>query len=91
MFYSLRLALGLMSASTEATLVMAANRKYGARVGTYTLALLCVSSGCFNASTSMYVCCLLFLDFFFNAIYELNIVAIYKVHMQETLQIHMRF
>ncbi|KAG0576973.1 hypothetical protein KC19_5G122400 [Ceratodon purpureus] len=51
-FYTVRLALGLLSASTEATLVEAANQKFGARVGMYTLMLLCVSSGCFNASTS---------------------------------------
>lgn len=57
MFYSVRLALGLLSASTEATLVDAANKRFGPRVGMYTLMLLCVSSGCFNASTSMYVYC----------------------------------
>lgn len=51
-FYSVRLALGLVSAATEATLVSAANQKLGPRVGMYTLMLLCVSSGCFNASTS---------------------------------------
>ena len=60
MFYTVRLALGLVSASTEATLVEAANQKFGARVGMYTLMLLCVSSGCFNASTSMYVHCLVY-------------------------------
>lgn len=54
-FYSVRLALGLVSAATEATLVSAANQKLGPRVGMYTLMLLCVSSGCFNASTSTYV------------------------------------
>lgn len=59
-FFTVRLALGLASASTEATLVEAANRKCGARVGMYTLMLLCVSSGCFNASTSMYVYCLVY-------------------------------
>jgi hypothetical protein len=59
-FFTLRLALGLLSAVTEATLVAVVTRRYGARMGMYTLGILCISSGCFNASTSMYVHWLLF-------------------------------
>lgn len=53
-FFTLRLALGFLSAVTEATLVAVVTRRYGARMGMYTLGILCISSGCFNASTSMF-------------------------------------
>lgn len=51
-FYSVRLFLGLISAITETVLVVALSRKYGKRMGWYTLAMLCLTSGCFFASTS---------------------------------------
>lgn len=53
-FYAVRLFLGLLSVITEATLVVALSRKYGKRLGSYTLAMLCLTSGCFFASTSAY-------------------------------------
>ncbi|CAK9875996.1 unnamed protein product [Sphagnum jensenii] len=52
-FFTLRLSLGFLSAVTEATLVAVVTRRYGARMGMYTLGILCISSGCFNASTSL--------------------------------------
>ncbi|RZC89683.1 hypothetical protein C5167_036295 [Papaver somniferum] len=51
-FYAVRLFLGLISAVTESALVVALSRKYGKRLATYTLAMLCLTSGCFFASTS---------------------------------------
>ncbi|KAJ7546232.1 hypothetical protein O6H91_08G031300 [Diphasiastrum complanatum] len=51
-FYSLRFALGALSALTEAALVESISRRFGRRVAAYTLVLLCFTSGCFNASTS---------------------------------------
>lgn len=51
-FYAVRIFLGLLSVITEATLVVALSRKYGKRLGCYTLAMLCLTSGCFFASTS---------------------------------------
>ncbi|PKA51648.1 Dol-P-Man:Man(6)GlcNAc(2)-PP-Dol alpha-1,2-mannosyltransferase [Apostasia shenzhenica] len=51
-FYTVRLFLGLISAITETVLVVALSRKYGRRLATYTLAMLCLTSGCFFASTS---------------------------------------
>eukprot|EP00250_Pteridium_aquilinum_P012965 c2104_g1_i1 orf=506-2251(-) len=51
-FYATRLALGILSAGSEAALVSASSRRYGKRLAAYTLMLLCFSSGCFNASTS---------------------------------------
>ncbi|KAF9589139.1 hypothetical protein IFM89_019455 [Coptis chinensis] len=50
-FYAVRLFLGLISAATETVLVVALSRKYGKRLASYTLAMLCLSSGCFFAST----------------------------------------
>lgn len=38
---------------TDAFLVVALSRKYGKRLACYTLAMLCLTSGCFFASTSM--------------------------------------
>ena len=38
----------------DAFLVIALSRKYGKRLASYTLAMLCLTSGCFFASTSMY-------------------------------------
>ncbi|KAJ7981816.1 Mannosyltransferase [Quillaja saponaria] len=51
-FYAVRIFLGLLSVITEAVLVVALSRKYGKRMGCYTLAMLCLASGCFFASTS---------------------------------------
>lgn len=53
-FYAVRIFLGLISVITEAALVVAISRKYGKRLASYTLALLCLTSGCFFASTSEY-------------------------------------
>ncbi len=76
-FFTLRLALGFLSAVTEATLVAVVTRRYGARMGMYTLGILCISSGCFNASTSMYVHWLLFP---YCQICRIQ-VAVYKSHL----------
>lgn len=54
-FYSVRLFLGLISAITETVLVIALSRKYGKRMAWYTLAMLCLTSGCFFASTSKFL------------------------------------
>ncbi|GMN54385.1 hypothetical protein TIFTF001_023505 [Ficus carica] len=51
-FYAVRLYLGLLSVITETVLVVALSRKYGRRLASYTLAMLCLTSGCFFASTS---------------------------------------
>lgn len=51
-FYAVRIFLGLLSVVTEAALVVALSRKYGKRLALYTLAMLCLTSGCFFASTS---------------------------------------
>ncbi|KMT13175.1 hypothetical protein BVRB_4g085810 [Beta vulgaris subsp. vulgaris] len=51
-FYAIRLFLGLISVVTDAFLVVALSRKYGKRLACYTLAMLCLTSGCFFASTS---------------------------------------
>lgn len=51
-FYAVRIFLGLLSVITEATLVVALSRKYGKRLASYALAMLCLTSGCFFASTS---------------------------------------
>ncbi|XP_024957789.2 dol-P-Man:Man(6)GlcNAc(2)-PP-Dol alpha-1,2-mannosyltransferase isoform X2 [Citrus sinensis] len=51
-FYAVRLFLGLLSVTTDAVLVVALSRKYGRRLASYTLAMLCLTSGCFFASTS---------------------------------------
>ncbi|XP_042419100.1 dol-P-Man:Man(6)GlcNAc(2)-PP-Dol alpha-1,2-mannosyltransferase-like [Zingiber officinale] len=51
-FYSVRLFLGLISTITDTFLVVALSRKYGKRLAWYTLAMLCLTSGCFFASTS---------------------------------------
>ncbi|KAA8526762.1 hypothetical protein F0562_009009 [Nyssa sinensis] len=51
-FYAVRIFLGLLSVITEATLVVALSKKYGRRLASYTLAMLCLTSGCFFASTS---------------------------------------
>ncbi|XP_038985116.1 dol-P-Man:Man(6)GlcNAc(2)-PP-Dol alpha-1,2-mannosyltransferase isoform X2 [Phoenix dactylifera] len=49
-FYAVRLFLGLISTITETVLVIALSRKYGKRMAWYTLAMLCLTSGCFFAS-----------------------------------------
>lgn len=51
-FYAVRLFLGLLSAISETVLVVALSRKYGKRLASYALAMLCLTSGCFFASTS---------------------------------------
>ena len=51
-FYAVRLFLGLLSVITETVLVVALSRKHGKRLASYTLAMLCLTSGCFFASTS---------------------------------------
>lgn len=51
-FYAVRLFLGLLSVVADATLVIALSRKYGKRLASYALAMLCLTSGCFFASTS---------------------------------------
>ncbi|XP_065861972.1 alpha-1,2-mannosyltransferase ALG9 [Euphorbia lathyris] len=51
-FYAVRLFLGLISVVADATLVIALSRKYGKRLASYALAMLCLTSGCFFASTS---------------------------------------
>lgn len=52
MFYAVRFFLGFLSVSTETVLVVALSRKYGRRIALYALAMLCLASGCFFASTS---------------------------------------
>ncbi|KAK2997272.1 hypothetical protein RJ639_026348, partial [Escallonia herrerae] len=52
-FYAVRIFLGVLSVITEASLVVALSKKYGKRLATYTLAMLCLTSGCFFASTSL--------------------------------------
>ncbi|KAF3791813.1 Dol-P-ManMan(6)GlcNAc(2)-PP-Dol alpha-1-2-mannosyltransferase [Nymphaea thermarum] len=51
-FYAVRLLLGSMSAISETVLVVALSKKYGRRMASYTLAMLCLTSGCWFASTS---------------------------------------
>lgn len=51
-FYAVRLFLGLLSVIADAFLVVALSRKCGKRIASYTLAMLCLTSGCFFASTS---------------------------------------
>ncbi|KAK6934152.1 GPI mannosyltransferase, partial [Dillenia turbinata] len=51
-FYAVRLFIGLLSVIADAVLVVAVSRKYGKRVASYALAMLCLTSGCFFASTS---------------------------------------
>ncbi|KAL2483523.1 Dol-P-Man:Man(6)GlcNAc(2)-PP-Dol alpha-1 [Forsythia ovata] len=51
-FYVVRIFLGLLSVIADAALVVALSRKYGKRLASYALAMLCLASGCFFASTS---------------------------------------
>ncbi|VAH74614.1 unnamed protein product [Triticum turgidum subsp. durum] len=51
-FYAVRIFLGLLSTITETVLVVALSRRYGKRLACYVLAMLCLTSGCFFASTS---------------------------------------
>ncbi|KAL5550089.1 hypothetical protein UlMin_000265 [Ulmus minor] len=51
-FYAVRVFLALLSVITDTVLVVAISRKYGKRLASYTLAMLCLTSGCFFASTS---------------------------------------
>ncbi|CAN0921741.1 Dol-P-Man:Man(6)GlcNAc(2)-PP-Dol alpha-1,2-mannosyltransferase [Linum grandiflorum] len=51
-FYAVRLFIGLISVIADATLVVALSRKYGKRLASYALAMLCLTSGCFFSSTS---------------------------------------
>ncbi|KAE8702295.1 putative transcription factor [Hibiscus syriacus] len=52
LFYAERLFFGLQHVISDATLVVAVSRKYGKRLASYALAMLCLASGCFFASTS---------------------------------------
>ncbi|KAK8579282.1 hypothetical protein V6N13_142495 [Hibiscus sabdariffa] len=54
-FYAVRIFLGLLSVISDATLVIAVSRKYGKYLAFYTLAMLCLASGCFFASTIYFV------------------------------------
>lgn len=51
-FYAVRIFLAVISVIADATLLVALSRKYGKRLASYTLAMLCLTSGCFFASTS---------------------------------------
>ncbi|KAM3396015.1 dol-P-Man:Man(6)GlcNAc(2)-PP-Dol alpha-1,2-mannosyltransferase [Capsicum galapagoense] len=51
-FYAVRIFLAVLSVISDAALVVALSRKYGKRLASYTLAMLCLASGCFFASTS---------------------------------------
>ncbi|KAL5804718.1 hypothetical protein ACOSQ3_031518 [Xanthoceras sorbifolium] len=51
-FFAVRLFLGLLSVIADSVLVVALSRKYGKRLASYALAMLCLTSGCFFASTS---------------------------------------
>ncbi|PSS05865.1 Dol-P-Man:Man(6)GlcNAc(2)-PP-Dol alpha-1,2-mannosyltransferase [Actinidia chinensis var. chinensis] len=51
-FYAVRIFLGLLSVITETALVVALSRRYGKRLASYALAMMCLTSGCFFASTS---------------------------------------
>ncbi|CAA0816345.1 Dol-P-Man\\x3aMan(6)GlcNAc(2)-PP-Dol alpha-1-2-mannosyltransferase [Striga hermonthica] len=51
-FYAVRIFLGSLSVISDAALVVALSRKFGKRLASYTLAMLCLASGCFFASTS---------------------------------------
>lgn len=48
----MRLFLAFLSVAADAVLVVALSRKYGKRLASYALAMLCLTSGCFFASTS---------------------------------------
>ncbi|KAK9674496.1 hypothetical protein RND81_12G236300 [Saponaria officinalis] len=51
-FYAVRFFLGLLSVVADAFLVVALSRRYGKRLASYTLMMLCLTSGCYLASTS---------------------------------------
>uniref|UniRef100_A0A7N1A7V4 Mannosyltransferase n=1 Tax=Kalanchoe fedtschenkoi TaxID=63787 RepID=A0A7N1A7V4_KALFE len=51
-FVAVRLFLAFLSVVSDSVLVIALARKYGNRLASYTLAMLCLTSGCFFASTS---------------------------------------
>ncbi|XP_049414116.1 dol-P-Man:Man(6)GlcNAc(2)-PP-Dol alpha-1,2-mannosyltransferase isoform X2 [Solanum stenotomum] len=51
-FYAVRIFLAGLSVICDAALVVALSRKYGKRLASYALAMLCLASGCFFASTS---------------------------------------
>ncbi|GAA0166602.1 glycosyltransferase [Lithospermum erythrorhizon] len=52
-FYAIRIFLAMISVVVDAALVVAVSRKYGKRIASYALAMLCLASGCFFASTSL--------------------------------------
>lgn len=54
-FYAVRIFLGFLSVMADSALVVAVSRTYGKRLAAYTLAMLCLASGCFFSSTSKYV------------------------------------
>lgn len=91
----MRIFLGLLSVITEATLVVALSRKYGKRLGSYTLAMLCLTSGCFFASTSAYASfdAILFLVFYsitfpFLDKMVLSVTLIVYIFLQVSCQVH---
>ncbi|BBG96194.1 Alg9-like mannosyltransferase family [Prunus dulcis] len=53
-FYAVRLFLAFLSVITDTVLVVALSRKYGKRLASYTLAMLCLTSGFLPSSFSMY-------------------------------------
>lgn len=71
-FYSVRLFLGLISTFTDTVLVVALSRKYGKRLAWYTLAMLCLTSGCFFASTSEFLILSSVIFFAVNALFTSN-------------------
>jgi len=73
-FYAVRIFLGLLSTITETVLVVALSRRYGKRLACYVLAMLCLTSGCFFASTSMF----LILQFLLPCPYGSSIADVYS-------------
>ena len=69
-FYAVRLFLGLISVITDTVLVVALSRKYGRRLASYALAMLCLTSGCFFASTSEQA-----FSLFFFFVFQTNILV----------------
>ncbi|XP_057952186.1 dol-P-Man:Man(6)GlcNAc(2)-PP-Dol alpha-1,2-mannosyltransferase isoform X2 [Malania oleifera] len=51
-FFAVRIFLGFLSVIADSVLIVALSRKYGKRIASYALAMLCLTSGCFFASTS---------------------------------------
>ncbi|XP_024534975.1 dol-P-Man:Man(6)GlcNAc(2)-PP-Dol alpha-1,2-mannosyltransferase-like [Selaginella moellendorffii] len=51
-FYLIKLAFALVSAGVDGALVAAVSERFGKRMASYTLVLLCFASGCYTASTT---------------------------------------